>query len=118
MGDAGPRKSAGLREPGDLPRHLSLHGVAKVAERVATVAGHAASQGARHSGACSSDADPSRPLETFTSMSKARRFGFLDYQDSERSFLDLFDRLRAERIIPELSSPPSLLGEPIAASGA
>jgi nucleoside-diphosphate-sugar epimerase len=65
-----------------------------------------------------SDADLSRPLETFTSMSKARRFGFLDYQDSERSFLDLFDRLRAERIIPELSSPPSFLGEPIAASGA
>jgi nucleoside-diphosphate-sugar epimerase len=65
-----------------------------------------------------SDADLSRPLETFTSMSKARRFGFLDYQDSERSFLDLFDRLRAERIIPERSSPPSLLGERVAASGA
>jgi len=50
-----------------------------------------------------SDADLGRPLETFTSMAKSRRFGFLDYQDSERSFLDLFERLRAERIIPELS---------------
>ena len=57
-----------------------------------------------------SDADLTRPLETFTSMTKARRFGFLDYQDSERSFLDLFDRLRRERVIPDLSSPPSLLG--------
>ena len=47
-----------------------------------------------------SDADLTRPLETFTSMGKARRFGFLDYQDTERSFLDLFDRLRAERVIP------------------
>jgi nucleoside-diphosphate-sugar epimerase len=65
-----------------------------------------------------SDADLSRPLETFTSMSKARRFGFLDYQDSERSFLDLFDRLRAERIIPDLSAAPSLLGERTAGAGA
>jgi nucleoside-diphosphate-sugar epimerase len=47
-----------------------------------------------------SDADLGRPLETFTDMGKCRRFGFLDYQDSERSFLDLFDRLRAERIMP------------------
>lgn len=56
-----------------------------------------------------SDADLSRPLETFTSMAKSRRFGFLDYQDSERSFLDLFDRLRAERIIPPAGTrePPA-----------
>jgi hypothetical protein len=47
-----------------------------------------------------SDADLGRPLETFTDMGKCRRFGFLDYQDSERSFLDLFDRLRSERIMP------------------
>ena len=47
-----------------------------------------------------SDADLGRRLETFTSMNKARRFGFLDHQDTERSFLDLFDRLRAERIMP------------------
>ena len=58
-----------------------------------------------------SDADLTRPLETFTSMTKARRFGFLDYQDSERSFLDLFDRLRAERVIPSLDAAPALTGE-------
>ena len=53
-------------------------------------------------GGAAPDADLTRPLETFTSMNKARRFGFLDHQDSERSFLDLFDRLRAERVIPAL----------------
>jgi nucleoside-diphosphate-sugar epimerase len=58
-----------------------------------------------------SDADLSRTLETFTSMAKSRRFGFLDYQDSERSFLDLFDRLRAERIVPDLASAPARLAE-------
>ena len=31
-----------------------------------------------------------------------RAHGFLDVQDSRRSFLDLFDQLRAERIIPPL----------------
>jgi nucleoside-diphosphate-sugar epimerase len=58
-----------------------------------------------------SDADLSRPLETFTDMGKSRDFGFLEYQRTDRSFLDLFARLRAERIIPGLgakSSPPSL----------
>jgi hypothetical protein len=47
-----------------------------------------------------SDADLGRTIETFTDMSKSRRLGFLDYQETERSFLDLFARLRAENIIP------------------
>ncbi len=47
-----------------------------------------------------SDADLGRTIETFTDMSKSRRVGFLDYQETSNSFLDLFDRLRAERIIP------------------
>jgi nucleoside-diphosphate-sugar epimerase len=46
------------------------------------------------------DADLGRPLETFTDMGKSRRFGFLDYQQTDRSFLDLFERLRGARIIP------------------
>jgi hypothetical protein len=46
------------------------------------------------------DGDLARPLETFTDMGKSRRFGFLDYQETDRSFLDLFERLRAARIIP------------------
>jgi nucleoside-diphosphate-sugar epimerase len=48
------------------------------------------------------DADLGREVETFADMSKSRALGFLDYQDSARSFLDLFERLREERIIPRL----------------
>jgi nucleoside-diphosphate-sugar epimerase len=58
-----------------------------------------------------SDADLGRPLETFTDMGKSRRFGFLEYQSSDRSFLDLFERLREARIIPPLvAGGPSLVG--------
>lgn len=48
------------------------------------------------------DADLGRQVETFADMSKSRAMGFADFQDSARSFTDLFDRLRAERIIPGL----------------
>jgi hypothetical protein len=50
------------------------------------------------------DADLGRTIETFTDMSKSRRLGFLDYQATSQSLADLFNRLRAERIIPEKDS--------------
>ena len=50
------------------------------------------------------DADLGRPIETFTDMSKSRRLGFVEYQETPRSFHDLFQRLRAERIIPRKDS--------------
>ncbi|MGI4767929.1 MAG: SDR family oxidoreductase [Janthinobacterium lividum] len=46
------------------------------------------------------DADLGRELETFTDMTKSRLFGFDALQVTERSFTDLFERLRAEKIIP------------------
>jgi nucleoside-diphosphate-sugar epimerase len=49
------------------------------------------------------DADLGRPVEAFADMSKSRALGFLDFQDSTRSFLDLFDTLRAQHVIPEVS---------------
>jgi nucleoside-diphosphate-sugar epimerase len=49
------------------------------------------------------DADLGRTLETFTAMNKSRGLGFLDFQDTGQSFLDLFDRLRTERVIPALA---------------
>ena len=49
------------------------------------------------------DADLGREVETFADMSKSRALGFLDFQDSSRSFLDLFDTLRAQRVIPPLA---------------
>jgi nucleoside-diphosphate-sugar epimerase len=48
------------------------------------------------------DADLGREVETFADMSKSRELGFLDFQNSTRSFTDLFEKLRAERIIPPL----------------
>ena len=46
------------------------------------------------------DADLGRPVEVVTDMSRSRRLGFLDYQPTEDAFLDLFERLRAARVIP------------------
>ncbi|MBC2837613.1 hypothetical protein [Paragemmobacter straminiformis] len=46
------------------------------------------------------DIDLGRPMECVHSMAKARRLGFRSTQDTEASFIDTFDRLRAERIIP------------------
>jgi nucleoside-diphosphate-sugar epimerase len=46
------------------------------------------------------DADLGRPIEVVTDMSKSRKLGFLDYQATDDSFFDLFNRLRIERIIP------------------
>ena len=46
------------------------------------------------------DLDLGRPLEVMTDMANSRRLGFCAYQASEQSFYDLFERLRAERLIP------------------
>jgi len=46
------------------------------------------------------DADLGRTVETFTDMSRSRQLGFLEVRDTESSFLSLFERLRAERIVP------------------
>jgi nucleoside-diphosphate-sugar epimerase len=48
------------------------------------------------------DADLGRTMETYADMTKSREAGFRDTQDTRRSFLDLFDRLRQERVIPSL----------------
>jgi nucleoside-diphosphate-sugar epimerase len=46
------------------------------------------------------DADLGRPIEVLTDMGKSRRLGFLDYQPTLDSFLDLFGELRGRKIIP------------------
>ncbi len=50
------------------------------------------------------DADLGRPMEVVTDMSKSREAGFLGYRRTERAFTDLFDRYRAERLIPAARS--------------
>ena len=46
------------------------------------------------------DLDLGLSMEVIADMSKSRKLGFLDYQASDDSFLDLFVRLRNEKIIP------------------
>jgi nucleoside-diphosphate-sugar epimerase len=46
------------------------------------------------------DADLGREIEVVTDMTKSRLAGFHEYQPTLASFLDLFARLRRERIIP------------------
>jgi nucleoside-diphosphate-sugar epimerase len=46
------------------------------------------------------DADLGRPIEVVTDMSKSRKLGFTEYQPTDESFFDLFQRLRDDRLIP------------------
>lgn len=46
------------------------------------------------------DADLGRTQECLTDMSRSRELGFLDYVKTSTALFRLFDRLRAERIIP------------------
>lgn len=46
------------------------------------------------------DADFGRKVECISDMTRSRKAGFLDYQSSTNTFLDLFRRLEDERIIP------------------
>ena len=46
------------------------------------------------------DLDLGRPIEVMTDMSKSRALGFLAYQSSEQSFLDVFKDMRENRLIP------------------
>ncbi|WP_443946996.1 SDR family oxidoreductase [Pedobacter sp. AW1-32] len=46
------------------------------------------------------DLDLSRPIEVMTDMTKSRKLGFTEYQDTEESFFELFDELRNSKLIP------------------
>ena len=46
------------------------------------------------------DADLGRPIEVVTDMSKSRRLGFTSYRATDDAFFALFERLRADRLIP------------------
>lgn len=47
------------------------------------------------------DADLGRPIEVVTDMSKSRGMGFIGYIATDRAFFDLFDRLRADGVLPK-----------------
>jgi len=46
------------------------------------------------------DADLGRELECVNDMTRSRECGFSGFQSTPKSFFDLFDRLRSDRIIP------------------
>jgi hypothetical protein len=46
------------------------------------------------------DGDLGRSLECVNDMTESRRRGFCAFQSTPTSFFDLFNRLRAERLIP------------------
>ena len=46
------------------------------------------------------DLDLGRPIEVMTDMANSRTLGFNVYQPTERSFFDLFEELRRDRLIP------------------
>ncbi|MDR5806209.1 SDR family oxidoreductase [Caballeronia sp. LZ001] len=46
------------------------------------------------------DADLGRPMEVLTDMTKSRKAGFLDYQSTPDSFFELFEKLKAAKVIP------------------
>ncbi|RXM38964.1 NAD-dependent dehydratase [Chryseobacterium sp. CH21] len=54
----------------------------------------------RLSSAWHTDLDLGRPLEVMCDMSKSRKLGFTAYTSTEDSFINVFERLRAENIIP------------------
>ncbi|MEJ5048863.1 SDR family oxidoreductase [Chryseobacterium culicis] len=54
----------------------------------------------RLSSAWHTDLDLGRPLEVMCDMSKSRKLGFTAYVSTEDSFIHVFERLRAENMIP------------------
>lgn len=54
----------------------------------------------RVSSAWHTDLDLGRPIEVMTDMANSRKSGFTEYQNTEDSFLDLFKKLKEEKIIP------------------
>lgn len=50
------------------------------------------------------DADFGRKVECISDMNHSRKDGFLDYQCSTDTYLDLFRRLQAEKIIPQFAA--------------
>ncbi len=46
------------------------------------------------------DADLGRTIECVNDMTKSRRLGFMEYQETSASFFELFERLKASRVIP------------------
>lgn len=54
----------------------------------------------RLSSAWHTDLDLGRPLEVMCDMTNSRKLGFKEYQNTEKSFIDVFEKMKAEKLIP------------------
>jgi nucleoside-diphosphate-sugar epimerase len=82
------------------PLEAHMAGDADLWRRIAEREGLAEPDLSRLASPWHTDADLGRPIEVVTDMSKSRRMGFTGYQPTDDAFFDLFERLRADRLIP------------------
>ncbi len=48
------------------------------------------------------DGDLGRDMECLTDLARSRAAGFTGYRSTLQAFLDLFDRLEADRVVPRV----------------
>ena len=82
------------------PLEQQVAGDADIWREIAAREGLAEPDLTRLASAWHTDADLGRPIEVVTDMSKSRRMGFTGYRATDDAFFDLFERLRADRLIP------------------
>lgn len=82
------------------PLEAQMHGMEDVWAKIAATHGLVEADLARIASWWHTDADLGRNIEVLADMSKSRLAGFTGYRRTEDSFRRLFDRYRAEKIIP------------------
>jgi len=82
------------------PLEAQMAGDAEIWRRIAARENLAEPDLSRLASAWHTDADLGRPIECVTDMSKSRRLGFTAHQATDDAFLDLFAKLRSDRLIP------------------
>jgi nucleoside-diphosphate-sugar epimerase len=82
------------------PLEPQLAGAGPIWSEIAARHGLAEPDIAKLASAWHTDLDLGREMEVVTDMTKSRLAGFHDYQPTLGSFLELFARLRGERVIP------------------
>lgn len=87
-------------EPSPLVEQFAAMDAARLWREIAAKYQLAESDIDKLTSAWHTDADLGRPIEVVTDMSSSRRLGFLEYRPTNDSFFSLFERLRAERLIP------------------
>ncbi|MEI5686604.1 SDR family oxidoreductase [Sphingomonas kyungheensis] len=83
-----------------MPLEQQMADDANLWRGIATREGLAEPDLARLASPWHTDADLGRPIEVVTDMSKSRKLGFTAYQPTDDAFFALFERLRADRLIP------------------